>query len=273
MGAGSCGFRKGGSGRRVACALPPAGAGRRRRAFTLVELLVVIAILAALAMMIVPAIGIVRRRAMDGRCSANLRSLQTAMVAFCAEHRMKTTGPDFAGTDYWVSDVHREVWWGEKGRENIRRGELWPYVQHCEPFLCPVFEEVCRAPPRGAEWRPGVPYGRAYHDWVHQPETLNLETFQPVRSYSLNEYIGRTDKTLFTLEPGERIWLCDENPWRQLYLQDDLEGWTAAYGINNAHLGWSDAPGEYHDGFANCAFGDGHVEMCRPMRVHLNIAD
>lgn len=248
--------------------------GRAGRGFTLIELLVVIAILVLLLGIVSPIMLRIRDVAKDSVCSGNLRALQTAMMQYAASHGFQTTGGDFWGwSGYWVGNAYPEVWWGWKGRRNIEYGQLWPYVNRHEYYLCPTFEKVCRRPPAGAEWRPGVPYGQAYSDWVNQPETIDPAKFEPVRSYSLNEYVGIVKTTLYGIDMAERVWLCDENPWRQLYLQDDLAGWEASYGINNAHLGWDDAPAEYHDGKANCAFGDGHVEMWKPMAVHLNIQE
>ena len=37
--------------------------------------------------------------------------------------------------------------------------------------------------------------------------------------------------------------------------------------------GGEDTPAEYHDGKTNCVFGDGHVELRKPMAVHLNLTD
>lgn len=257
------------------------GRSRRRlgfwaaaRGFTLIELLVVVAILGLLLAILSPVVTKARDAAKFSGCSVNLRALQTGMTLYAANSGMGVSGMEWDGGNSWVDDLHWEIWWGERGRRNIKFGLIWPYVKNYGPYLCPTFEQVCRQPPAGAECRPGVLYGKGYTGWGGTVPAFDPATFEPVRSYSLSEYIGRNKKSLFTLDMSERVWLCDENPWRQLYLQDDLGGWVSAYGINNGHLGWeADTPAEYHDGKTNCVFGDGHVEPWTPMAVHLNLAD
>ena len=161
-------------------------------------------------------------------CSVNLRSLQTGMTLYAANSGMRLSGLDW-GTGWrmsWIADDFWEIWWGPMGRENIKRGLIWPYVKAYGFYLCPTFEGVCRRPPAGAEWRPGVPYAQGYSGWGGAVPSIDPGTFDPVRSYSLNEHI-MTKTTAYNLDMSERVWLCDENPWRQLYLQDDLGGCPA----------------------------------------------
>lgn len=56
-----------------------------RRAFTLVELLSVIAIIAALIALFLPALSSIRQRARAAQCLANIRSLQTASLAYSGD--------------------------------------------------------------------------------------------------------------------------------------------------------------------------------------------
>lgn len=55
---------------------------RTQRGFTLIELLVVMSIIAALAAMILPAIGAVRASALAGNCKSNLRQVYGAHLAY-----------------------------------------------------------------------------------------------------------------------------------------------------------------------------------------------
>ena len=56
-----------------------------RRAFTLVELLATVAIIGALLALLFPALSSMRHRALSAKCLANLRSLQTASLAYSAD--------------------------------------------------------------------------------------------------------------------------------------------------------------------------------------------
>jgi prepilin-type N-terminal cleavage/methylation domain-containing protein/prepilin-type processing-associated H-X9-DG protein len=58
----------------------------RRRAFTLVELLVVVAILAIVVALSFPALALLQQRGRVVQCSANLRSLQLASLAYAQDH-------------------------------------------------------------------------------------------------------------------------------------------------------------------------------------------
>jgi len=249
---------------------PGAGArfapGARGRAFTLVELLVVIAILGLLVTMIAPTLRRIGRRAQTGVCASHLVGLQVAVMGHVTGRRFSVSGLDWS----WVSDGNWETWWGEKGRENVTRGWVWPYVQQFEMYLCPTFASVVRDPPAGAEARPGVAFGAGYTGWGGTVDPFDPDTFEPVRSYSLNEYIGSRAGSFLKTEPARRVWLADENPWRNLYEYPEL---NQSFGINNGHLGRSDTPAEYHAGRANAVFGDGHVELVAPPDVLANIRE
>ena len=59
---------------------------RRRGGFTLVELLVVIAIVGVLMLLLVPAVGIARRRAYQSECLSNLRQVGLALHLWCDDN-------------------------------------------------------------------------------------------------------------------------------------------------------------------------------------------
>jgi prepilin-type N-terminal cleavage/methylation domain-containing protein/prepilin-type processing-associated H-X9-DG protein len=67
------------------------------RAFTLIELLAVIAVVGVLTAIGVGAVSLVRQKAHQTRCTANLRSIGVAMMLHIGEHRNTLPGPTFTG--------------------------------------------------------------------------------------------------------------------------------------------------------------------------------
>ena len=236
----------------------------RGQAFTLVELLVVVAIIGVLAGLLFPTFKGIRQLARSSGCASNLHTLQVGLTQFLAANRFRAPGAGGdTGDDQWVANTRPDIWWGEHGRENIRDGQIWDFVQNYETYLCPDFEAVCRQPPPGAESRAGVPYGQGYST----VPSFDPSSFDPVRSYGQSEQVGDQNAHFAQLDASKTVWLCDENPWRQLYQYQYPGAPEPEFGIDNARVGVDDAPGEYHGGKANCTFGDGHVEKLTPLEI------
>ena len=62
------------------------GSTPARGGFTLIELLVVISIIALLVGILLPALGAARRTAQNSQCLSNIRQMDTAAMAFAADH-------------------------------------------------------------------------------------------------------------------------------------------------------------------------------------------
>lgn len=86
-----------------------------RRAFTLVELLVVVAIIAILVAVSLPALASFQKRARVAQCSANLRSLQLASLAYATDNagwlidaRLPHGGQDQGSAESFVDVLARQ---------------------------------------------------------------------------------------------------------------------------------------------------------------------
>lgn len=277
----------------------------KRQGFTLIELLTVVAIIALLVGIMVPMLGSARDSARTMLCATNLRSLQTGMSQFTADNSARYGG---GLAKEWVTDNSWGVWWNEPGDHNrgevnitgrgepgdsdyAPSGDIWQYVQEPDIYLCPIFDRICGRPSAANEWAPGVTYGVAYSrsfdvegssETFTMPESFDARSAKPVRSYAMNELLApysrdaagdvcrKTDQTVL-INPNA-IWLTEVHPWRKAWIDAETgDTRDPGYGFSRAHFGQDETPGQFHNGKANCSFGDGHVERLSPTEINANV--
>jgi prepilin-type N-terminal cleavage/methylation domain-containing protein/prepilin-type processing-associated H-X9-DG protein len=107
-----------------------------RRGFTLIELLVVISIIALLVGILLPALGAARRTAQNSQCLSNIKQMNTAAMAFAADHRFHV---QVSSTDtLWVPNFPSEL----RGRQAMfpdqnagNKGRIKDWASAIVPYM------------------------------------------------------------------------------------------------------------------------------------------
>jgi prepilin-type N-terminal cleavage/methylation domain-containing protein/prepilin-type processing-associated H-X9-DG protein len=236
-----------------------AGISSRREGFTLIELLVVVAVVGILAGLLLPALVRARVKGESILCGSNQRQLIFAWMLYPDDHDGKLPN-NFGSGDTkktieegaylnWVNNVMS--WNLEPENTNatlIAAGGLGPYVSgSARIFRCPA-DYVLHDIQRSAGWTART------------------------RSISMNAMVG--DAGEFTRNGSNT-----NNPYFQqffkmseiddparifVFIEEHPDSINDGYFLNKPYSSeWHDLPASYHNGAANLAFADGHVETRR----------
>lgn len=207
---------------------------RGRRAFTLVELLTVIAIVAVLAAIAISATVTVRASAQAARCSASLRQLQLANIAYANQNKDRSYVPVFVNGSE-VASSGRVLWHGNAGFVSlldIHRAissttdlkEAWPRA-----LICP-----------GAT----IDGGRIDRSYAYNRTGITALYSAPGAKAAV--------RISDVVRPGRTIAFVDAVNWMMSY--------DVAFGTYEDETTQDNTIALRHRGQANAVFFDGHSE-------------
>ncbi len=216
---------------------------RRIKSFTLIELLVVVAIIAVLVAMLLPALNMAREAGKRAQCSSNLHQIALAMLQYANDHQDYFT-PLNKNTNTMGTDTNNCFNW----YTNILINEK--YV------------------PYPSDWRGSwdivgdlMAWGKIYSGmWV----CPSVKQFGWGGGYGVNEShllsYAKTVKTSALAQPSQ-YWLIGD----ACRLPDTTWPALSCWGIGGCGWGWGvdpnyQRPSRRHQGSANVAMTDGHVE-------------
>jgi prepilin-type processing-associated H-X9-DG protein/prepilin-type N-terminal cleavage/methylation domain-containing protein len=226
--------------------------------FTLIELLLVLATLGILAGLLLPTLGKVNAKGASISCLNNERQLVTGLMLYT------TDNSDFLPNNFGVEGTRRTVaegknlnwvnnvmtWELENENTNsalVANGGLGAFVGSTKVYKCPS-------------------------DFVLSDLQKKAGWTARARSYSMNAMVGNAGD--FT-KAGSNV----NNPYHEqffklgditapsqifIFIEEHPDSIGDGYFLNKVYRAeWNDLPASYHNGSANLAFADGHLENHR----------
>ncbi len=216
----------------------------RRYGFTLIELLVVIAIIAILAAMLLPSLSRAKLAAQASNCANNVKQLQVAWLMYSDDNAgLLVNNTSTADTrnyrQSWVNNI--QDW--ATSEENtdqfyILSGKLAAYVsKNVAVYKCPSDQSVAQNGPRLRS----ISLNAMMGDPLINPNRFNPDWTQFLKSVQVPR-------------PSSFFTFIEEHP-------DTIND---GYYMNTWNdIKWGNLPASYHNGAANIAWADGHIERHR----------
>ena len=264
---------------KMRCRMQERGRLSRSGGFTLIELLTVIAVIAILAALLLPALAAAKAKGYAISCLSNERQLMLASLVYVGDFNdalpynlgtgeIKTLEAESEFRNWstpvmsWEldSDNTNTVW--------LTQGGIGPYASStARVYRCPVDSVVSDI--------------QAQAGWTARVRSISMNAMVGNAGQFLtggtnlnNPYYRQFLKMGQIPQPAQIFVLTEEHP-------DSIND---GYFLNKPnHLQWMDLPASYHNGAANLAFADGHLEThtwrfastkppARPDAAHLPFA-